>query len=258
MALANAEQVRPRNAQSVFGRFFRAALNAGRLAFMLLWTAACISAALVVLTLTRRPALALGMARRPWAPALLRGAGARLEVERAQELQPDTAYLFAANHQSLLDTPVLFAALRLPLRFVVKRELGRLPFLGWYIAALGMVAVDRGSQTRAVASLRRVTALLRSGASVVCFPEGTRSRDGAVAPFKGALFAMAIEAGVPVVPVAVSGTGAVLPATGLRIRPGRVLVRVGRPIATGDLTAARRGELARRVHDEVVRLAAGA
>jgi 1-acyl-sn-glycerol-3-phosphate acyltransferase len=235
-----------------------AALNAVQLAFTLLWSAAGISVALVVFALTRRPAAPLAMARRLWAAGLLRGAGARVEVEGADELDAASAHLFAANHQSIIDVPALFAALPAPLRFVVKRELRAVPFLGWYIAAMGMVFVDRAGRRDAVKSMRRVPQILRAGQSVACFPEGTRSRDGAIRPFKGGSFAMAIEAGVPVVPVALIGTGGVLPPHGFRVRPGVVRVRVGRPIATAELALSQRGELARRVRNEVERLYAGA
>ncbi|MDD5563952.1 MAG: lysophospholipid acyltransferase family protein [Thermoanaerobaculaceae bacterium] len=234
-----------------------AALNAVQLAFALLWSAACISAALVVFALTRRRAAPLAMARRLWAPGLLRGAGARVEVEGADELDAASAYLFAANHQSNIDVPALFVALPAPLRFVVKRELRAVPFLGWYIAAMGMVFVDRAGPRDAVKSMWRVPEILRAGQSVACFPEGTRSRDGAIRPFKSGSIAMAIEAGVPVVPVALIGTGGVLPPHGFRVRPGVLRVRVGRPIATAGLAVSQRGELARRVRDEVERLYAG-
>jgi 1-acyl-sn-glycerol-3-phosphate acyltransferase len=246
-----------RPAPSPLARIAWTVINAVQLVFTLLWSAACITAALIVLTVTRRPALPLGMARWLWAPGLLRGSGARVEVERVEELAPGSAYLFASNHQSMIDIPALFVGLRVPLRFVVKRELSAVPFLGWYVAALGMVFIDRGARSRAVKSLRQVTEILRSGQSVACFPEGTRSRDGRIGAFKSGAFSMAIEAGVPVVPVALLGTGAVLPPEGFRVRPGTIRVRVGRPIPTGDLTTAQRAQLAQRVHDEVERLFGG-
>lgn len=235
-----------------------AALNAVQLAYTLIWTAACISVALVVLALTRRQTTPLAITRWPWAPGLLRGAGARVEVEGANELDATSAYLFASNHQSIIDTPALFVAIPRPLRFVVKRELRAVPFLGWYVAAMGMVFVDRGARGGAIKSLRRVAEILRAGQSVACFPEGTRSRDGAIHPFKGGSFVMAIEAGVPVVPVALIGTGEVLPPHGFRVRPGVIRVRVGRPIPTAGLASSQCGELARRVRDEVERLYIGA
>lgn len=231
-------------------------VNIVQLVFTLLWSAWWISTALLVLLVTRSRSLALAMARRVWAPVLLRGAFARVEVEGAAGLDWGQAYLIAANHQSFIDIPALFVALPVPLRFVVKRELAAVPFLGWYISAMGMVFLDRGARRGAVESLRRSVEILRGGSSVVCFPEGTRSRDGSIRPFKSGALAMAIEAGAPVLPVAITGTGRVLPPEGFRVRPGTIRVCCGRPIPTADLSQAQRGELARRVEEEVRQLAA--
>ena len=117
----------------------------------------------------------------------------------------------------------------MPLHFIVKEELRRVPFLGWYIAAMGMIFVDRVARGRAYESVRRAADLIREGRSVVSFPEGTRSRDDSVKPFKPGVFVAAIEAGVPVVPVAILGTGAVLPPGGFRGRAGSDSRDPGRP-----------------------------
>ena len=248
----------PPRPSHVAARAAWAVANAFQLAFTLLWTAGCITAALVVLALTRRQTAPLAMARRLWAPGLLRGAGARVVVDGADRLDPAAAYVFASNHQSMIDIAALYFTLPAPLRFVVKRELLAIPFLGWYVRAMGMVSVDRGAPRRAVTSMRRVPEILHAGESIACFPEGTRSRDGAIAPFKGGAFLVAIEAAVPVVPVALIGTGAVLSPRGFRVRPGTIRVRVGRPIPTAGLAPHERGDLARRVRDEVERLHSGA
>lgn len=235
-------------------RVFWLVVNAIQLLYTALWTSACISIALLAWLATRRPSLSLAMARRVWAPGILHPAGARLEVEGLADLDWSQAYLFAANHQSMIDIAALFRALPVPLRFVVKHELSAMPFVGWYVAAMGMVPIDRGASHRAVASMRRATEILREGHSVVCFPEGTRSRDGTIRPFKTAAFAMAIDAGAQVVPVAILGAGKVLPPEGFRVRPGTIRILLGKPIATSGLIASQRGALAQQVRDEVMRL----
>jgi len=141
-----------------------------------------------------------------------------------------------------------------PLRFIVKRELGRVPFLGWYIAAMGMIFVDRGARSEALASVRQAAVLAREGQSVVSFPEGTRTRDGRVGAFKSGPFLAAIDAQAPVVPVALIGAGAVLPPSGFRVRPGTIGVAVGEPISTAGMTAADRGRLAQQARAAVVAL----
>ena len=226
-------------------------INAVQAVFLAVWSALWITVALLSLgvTLSRRPGLWL--ARRAWSPGLLAIGPARLDVEGLDRLDPSRACFFVSNHQSWIDIPALFTAIPIPLLFVAKRELGRVPFLGWYMAAMGMVLIDRSDRAKSAASIARVAERLRQGWSVLTFPEGSRSRDGTVQSFKPAAFAAAIDAAAPVVPVAISGAGRVLPRDGFRPRPGTIRVRVGEPIPTAGLTRHDRGDLARRVQQEV-------
>jgi 1-acyl-sn-glycerol-3-phosphate acyltransferase len=229
------------------------AFNAVQLAFTLLWTAGWICLALLVrLSGARR--IPLRMAARCWAPGLLRGAGARLQVEGLERVDWSQPLVLVANHQSIIDACVLFRAVPTPLRFVLKQEMTRVPFVGWYARRMGMVFVERGSARSSPQRLRDAVQLVRSGAQLCAFPEGTRSRDGSVGPFKGGVLQVAIAAGVPVVPVAISGSGAVLPAAGFQVRPGVIRVRFGTPIATRDLRNEDRNALARRARDAVIDL----
>jgi 1-acyl-sn-glycerol-3-phosphate acyltransferase len=232
-------------------------INAVQAVYLAVWSALWISAALLTLalTLSRRPGLWL--ARRVWAPGLLAVAPARLDVEGLDRLDLSRACFYVANHQSWIDIPALFAALPVPLLFVAKRELGRVPFLGWYMAAMGMILIDRSDRAKSAASIARVAERLRQGWSVLTFPEGSRSRDGGVQRFKSAAFAAAIDAAAPVVPVALSGASRVLPPDGFRARPGTLRVRIGEPVPTAGLTRDDRGDLARRVQQEVEALLTG-
>lgn len=202
------------------------AVNAFQFLYTAVWTVACITLAGSVYLVTRARGLALMFARRLWAPGLLAVSGARLRVGGALATLPQQPCVFVANHQSMLDIVVLFRGIPRPLRFVVKRELLRLPFVGWYIAAMGMVAVDRRAG-RGRGAVDAMVDLLRSGSDVIAFPEGTRSRDGSIGTFRRGSFEAALLAGAPVVPVAIRGAGAVLPAGGFRARPGRVELVVG-------------------------------
>jgi 1-acyl-sn-glycerol-3-phosphate acyltransferase len=233
-------------------------INAVQAVFVAVWSALWISVALLTLALTfsRRPGLWL--ARRIWSPGILAIAPARLEIQGLDRLDLSQACFFAANHQSWVDIPALFVAVPVPLLFVAKRELGRVPFLGWYVAAMGMILIDRSDRAKSAASIARVAERLRQGWSVLTFPEGSRSRDGAVQPFKSAAFAAAIDAGAPVVPVALTGAGRILPRDGFHPRPGPIRVYVGEPIPTSGLNRADRGDLARRVQQEVESLLTGA
>jgi 1-acyl-sn-glycerol-3-phosphate acyltransferase len=237
-----------------FARLGWAALNFAQLLFTLTWTAGWITVALLALVLTGGRRWPLRMAARCWAPGLLWGAGARLEVEGGERLDWSRPHLFVANHQSMIDICALFRAVPLPLRFVLKRELARVPFLGWYARAMGMVFVERGGGRATASGLRRAADLVREGASLCAFPEGTRSRDGTVARFRGGVFRIAMEAGAPVVPVAIAGSGAVLPAAGFQVRPGRIRVRIGEPIEPASLPADGRKGLARLCRQAIVEL----
>jgi 1-acyl-sn-glycerol-3-phosphate acyltransferase len=226
-------------------------INAFQVALAAVWSAGWISVALIVSAIRGSPAPGLALARRVWGPGILRIGGARLEVRGREALQPSGPCFFAANHQSWIDVPALFAALPRPVLFLAKRELARIPFLGSYIGRMGMVFVDRSERRETARTVGHAAARLRQGWSILSFPEGTRTIDGGVQPFKTATFAAALDAGVPVVPVALEGAGRVLPRGPLRIRPGLIRVWIGEPIATAGLSRDQRGELAERAQRAV-------
>ena len=207
--------------------------NALQFAFTLLWTAVLICVALLFHAVVRDRRLPLRMASRCWAPGLLWGAGARLQVSGLEHVDWSRNHVFVANHQSTIDICALFRAIPVPLHFLLKQEMTRVPFVGWYAKAMGMVFIDRSNRRAAVAFLRQSAELVRSGANLCIFPEGTRSRTGAVAEFKGGAFQAAIDAGVDVVPVAIAGSGGVLYPEGFfHVRPGTIRVRFGAPLPT--------------------------
>ena len=231
------------------------AWNILQLVYTIAWTAGCIMLALLVLLVTggnRR--IPLRMASRLWAPGLMFGAGARLQVDGLERVDFSQPHVFVANHQSIIDICALFRTLPVPLRFVIKQELAKVPFIGWYARAMGMVFIERGHAREAAQRLHGVVSLVRTGENLCAFPEGTRSRDGSVGPFKGGAFQVALLAGVPVVPIAIAGSGAILPASGFKVRPGTIRVRVGDPIPTHGMHAGDRHALALSAHAAVAAL----
>jgi len=190
--------------------------------------------ALLIHLVTRRHELPLAMAHRIWAPVALRMMGARLEVVGLQDLDLSQPYLLVANHTSQLDIPVLFAALPIPLRFLAKEELRRIPLVGRFITAMGMVFIDRGQSAAARRSIDRLAESLAAGMSLMAFPEGTRSRDGELREFKTGAFVAAIKSGVSVVPIYIRGAATILPAGALEVCPGRVRVAIGPAIRSED------------------------
>lgn len=233
--------------------------NALQLVFTIAWTAGwiCLSQAVRALAGGSRR-VPLRMASRLWAPGLLIGAGAKLRVQGLERVDFSRPHVFVANHQSMIDVCALFRALPVPIRFVIKQELEQVPFIGWYARSMGMVFIKRGHAREAAGRLHGIVALVRGGDSLCAFPEGTRSRDGSIRPFKGGAFQVALQAGVPVVPIAIEGSGEVLPASGFRVRPGTITVCIGDPIPTAGLHAGDRHALAERARDAVAAMHARA
>ncbi|GMU64699.1 MAG: 1-acyl-sn-glycerol-3-phosphate acyltransferase [Acidobacteriota bacterium] len=246
--------------ESPIARLLWGPVNALQLLYTFGWSAFWIAVALVTVVLTRSTRPTLTLARRIWAPGLLVGAGARLEVRGLERLAPYLAgrpALFVANHRSWIDIAALYRALPLELHFLAKRELAKVPFLGSYMRLMGMVLVDRADPRRAKATVGRAAELLAAGCKVISFPEGTRSRDGRLGRFKSGGFGAALEAGADVVPIAIVGAGEVLPPDGFRVRPGRIELLIGEPIAVEPFRPGNRAGLARRAEAEVAALLAG-
>lgn len=161
--------------------------------------------------------------------------------------------VYAANHASALDIPLVFAHLPVDFRVVHKRSLYLLPIFGQYLYLGGHIAIDRANPFRARRSLSLAAARIRNGTSVLVFPEGTRNRDAAgVQPFKRGSFVLALEAGVPVVPVSLAGVRQIVPRGLLHIRPGLVLLTLHEPVVTAGLTVDEAAALAERVRAVVV------
>ena len=216
-------------------------------AFLAVWSVVWISLALLVALVTWNRSAPLVMARRCWAPALIRATGARYQVDAMPPIDFSVPHIFVMNHQSMLDIACAFASIPVNLRFVAKNVLKFVPFLGWFMWLTGMIFVDRSRGTQAVRSFAKAAVKIREGASIIVFPEGTRSRDGSILPFKRGPFALALQAGVAIVPVAIEGSGQVLGAGGFRLAPGLVRLRIGQPIATAGRAAHERDQLRREV-----------
>jgi 1-acyl-sn-glycerol-3-phosphate acyltransferase len=166
---------------------------------------------------------------RAWSRLILKTTGVRVSVEGLDRVTPGATYIFVSNHQSIYDTPVLFSALPFELRIIAKESLSRFPVLGWHLRRGRHLFVDRKHPDRA-GILKRWRALVSEGLSLMIFAEGTRSGDGRVARFKAGSFLLAIQAGLPIVPVAVIGTRAVMPKGRLRTEPGDVRLIIHEPI----------------------------
>ncbi len=184
---------------------------------------------------------------RAWARVILLVSRTRVEVRG--ELPPVHTCVFASNHQSLYDIPILFTSIPRQLRIIAKASLGGVPFVGWHLRLAGHLLVERERPGPAI--LRRMRRLIAEDASLIVFPEGTRSRDGKVGRFKRGVFMLAIQQGIPIVPVTVEGSGRVMSRGRLTVHPGRVVVTIHAPVATTGLERDDARALADRVRDIV-------
>lgn len=173
--------------------------------------------------------------------------GVRIRVRGSENIRAEENYVYMANHSSLVDTPALFAYLPYQFRIMAKKHLFYVPFMGWHLWTAGNFPVDPSDPRKTANSLRKVIDGVRAGKSLALFPEGTRSRDGRLQEFKPGGFKIALRAGVPIVPVTIRGTHAVLPKGSLAPRPGRVEVFIGSPIDTRAFSDGRLAELMKAV-----------
>lgn len=194
------------------------------------------------------------MARR-WARALLAVSRVKVRVEGIEKIKQDGSYVFVSNHLSYMDTPVVLANIPAQFRFLAKRGLFQIPFLGWHLARAGHIPVPRGDARAAVKTMTLAAQIVREQhISLLIFPEGGRSRAGEMRPFMEGAAYIAIRAGVPLVPIGLKGTREILPYGSGDIRSGVVTIRIGDPIPTDHATMRDRVHLTETLRHQIVTL----
>jgi 1-acyl-sn-glycerol-3-phosphate acyltransferase len=190
---------------------------------------------------------------RAWAQTLVWISMSPVEVVGHEKLRHAATAVYAANHLSYMDTPVLFAYLPFQFRILAKQSLFKLPFVGWYLQHSGQVPIDQSSSRSAIAGLLRGVATLKSGLNLVVFPEGSRTENGHLQPAASGAAFMAIRAGVPLVPLTLVGTYELLPMHVYNLRPRPLKLIVGDPIPTEGLTTRDADALTARMYAEIER-----
>jgi 1-acyl-sn-glycerol-3-phosphate acyltransferase len=190
-----------------------------------------------------------------WARALLRLSRVNVKVEGLEKIATDRSYVFVSNHLSYMDTPVFLANIPVQFRFLAKRGLFQIPFLGWHLKRAGHIPVPRGDARAAVKTMNTAAQMIRDrGISLLIFPEGGRSRDGSLGEFKEGAAYIAIHAGVPLVPVSLQGTREVLPFGSGHIKKGNVTMRIGNPIPTDQVSPRDRVRLTGELRHQILAL----
>jgi 1-acyl-sn-glycerol-3-phosphate acyltransferase len=182
-----------------------------------------------------------------WAWCLCWANFTSVKVTGRQHIRPGQSYVIMMNHQSQFDILAFYGHWGRQFRWVMKQELRKVPGLGWGCAAVGHIFIDRSDRERAIASLNAARDKLQGGVSVMFFPEGTRSADGRLGPFKKGGFIMALEMGLPILPVTITGSRAVLPARRKSLLPGKIRIQIHPPIEVTGLSLEQQDELMERV-----------
>jgi len=184
---------------------------------------------------------------RAWSGWVTSFAGVKIEVDNRAKLVADQPYVFVANHASSLDIWAMFLVIPRRMRMIAKKQLARIPLFGWGMWAGRFIFIDRQNGVAARRSIDLAGERIHNGESVLLFPEGTRTRDGSLGPFKKGSFHLAVKAGVPIVPVALRGTRELMPRGSILLRAGTVKAIVGEPIVTEGLSDEERATLNERV-----------
>ena len=184
-----------------------------------------------------------------WAWVILRLGGVSFSVNGLSHIDPRQQYVFMVNHQSNIDIPVLVQSLpAFQLRWIAKRELLWVPFFGWALWAAKHITVDRSDRFDALGSFKKAKQRMKSGISLVVFPEGTRSSDSNLLPFKRGGFLLAVKTQTPIVPVTISGSGVILPKGDWRLRSGKIEVTLGAPVSVDNYRPGTLRALSAQVH----------
>jgi 1-acyl-sn-glycerol-3-phosphate acyltransferase len=186
-----------------------------------------------------------------WARSILLGSGIRVTVRGLKRISPDRPYIYMSNHQSNFDIPVLLGCLPVQFRWLAKAELFKIPIFGSSMRRCGYISIDRSDRRQAIRSLKRAGETIRGGVSVMIFPEGTRSRDGAIQSFKKGGFVLALEAGVPIVPLVIHKTFAIMSKDSLRISPRDVVLEILEPIDSSVYSYKQKEALMDRVRQRI-------
>jgi 1-acyl-sn-glycerol-3-phosphate acyltransferase len=227
-----------------------------RTAYIILWvvlSTAVLGIIAISVSFFTRTGNVVHIIARIWGRAILFVSRIRVTVKGLENINPSQSYVYMANHQSNFDIPVLLAHLPVQFRWLAKAELFRIPIFGRAMRGAGYIEIDRFNQQSAFESLNQAAGKLKNGVSIMMFPEGTRSRDGKIRPFKKGGFVMAIGSGEPIVPVIIKGTWPIMAKSSLRINSGDVTLQIERPIRTTDYTRATKEDLIESVRTVICR-----
>jgi 1-acyl-sn-glycerol-3-phosphate acyltransferase len=231
-------------------QLYRWRTNLIQIPVMAVITVACASLSLLI-SIVEKDGRAQHRIAQLWAWLCVVISGGRLTIRGAENLRKYSVAVYASNHTSYMDTPVIFTALPFQFRILAMKKLWPVPFIGWYLNRSGQIPVDSASPHAALSSLGGGVKALRSGMPLFVFPEGGRTSDGELRPFLSGAAYLAIRAQVPLVAIALSGVYDLLPIHTRHFYPGELTMRVGEPIETTGMTPRQTDELTERLRNAI-------
>ncbi len=225
-----------------------------RTVFILLYvipaTAVFASIAIVV-SFFSRTGNSVHIVARIWSKSILFVSGINVNIGGLAQIDPSKSYIYMSNHRSNFDIPVLLGCLPIQFRWLAKAELFKIPIFGRAMSGAGYVKIDRSNRESAFKSIDEIAVKMKNGVSVMIFPEGTRSADGHLKPFKKGGFVMAVDTGAPIVPVILRGTRSIMAKGSWRINPGKVTLSIEKPIDTSGSTRDTKDDLIKNVRNVI-------
>ncbi len=189
-----------------------------------------------------------------WAALHLKISGIKVSLDGLENIR-QPPYILMCNHQSALDIYSLLSSLPLSFKWIAKRQLFLIPFIGWAMKRAGYISIDRENPREALKAIEDAARKIRDGMNIIIFPEGTRSKDGVLLPFKKGVFSLALRAGVPILPVGIYGTSRLQPkGSFIPNKKGVIYINIGRPVATSDRGRAAKTDVMNEVRTEIERL----
>ena len=188
---------------------------------------------------------------RLWGKIALLANQVRVKVEGLNKIKGEGPFIFMSNHQGSYDIFALLGYLPFHFKWLAKKELFAIPFFGWTMSAAGYISLDRQGTRETVEAMNQAAQRIREGMSVVIFPEGSRSPNGSIQPFKKGGFTLALKSKVPIIPISIAGSREIMPKDRLTASPGEIRIRIGDPIETQSYSTKDRTLLMERVHQAI-------
>lgn len=207
-----------------------------KLTLIAFWTVFSAITTILLVLFTMRKNMSSFVGREIWSPGILFICGIKLVIKGKENIIPGKNYIFISNHESHLDIPAIFSAIPVDLFFIAKKELKKVPFMGWAMQVGGMIFIDRKNKEKAQKDMLLAGELIKNGKNVISFPEGTRTRTGDLGLFRRGSFLLSLKNGIEIVPITLIGTRQLLPSGTLNLKSGKIYISINKAVSPEHYT----------------------